>query len=161
MNQEIYAQEDTLIDGHSVFLAGPTPRDHSTPSWRPEMIKLLRDNKYQGDILIPEKRGNYLDYDYLTQTRWEVKHLNLANIILFWIPRELKTMPAFTTNIEFGEWMHSGKCILSYPIDAPKMRYLKIRADDLKIPVYHTMEETVDEVKFRHVNYLAEKIMTS
>ncbi len=144
MNQEIFALQDTPIVGHSVFLAGPTPRNHATPSWRPHMINLLRKSRYYGDILIPEKEGNYMDYDYETQTKWEVKYLNEASLILFWVPRSIPTMPAFTTNIEFGEFMHSGKIILGYPIGAEKMRYLKVRADMHSIPVVHTMEELVN-----------------
>ncbi len=144
MNKEIYALENTPIEGHSVFLAGPTPRDHQSPSWRPDMIQMLRQKGYDGDILIPEKRGNYLDYDYVTQTKWEVEHLNAADIILFWVPRNIETMPAFTTNIEFGEFMHSGKVILGYPKEASKMRYLQVRADMHNIPVAHSMFETVE-----------------
>jgi len=145
-NREIYALENHTLTGHSIFLAGPTPRDHVSPSWRPDMIKVLRDKGYNGDILIPERRGNYLDYDYETHTDWEVKHLYAASIILFWVPRELKTMPAFTTNIEFGEFMHSGKVVLSYPKNAEKMRYLHIRATKHNIPIFHTMKKAADYV---------------
>ena len=144
MNREIYALENMPIVGHSVFLAGPTPRDKSVPSWRPDMIKLLREKGYDGDILIPEKRGNYLDYEYETHTKWEVDHLNAADFILFWVPRQIPDMPAFTTNIEFGEFMHSGKIILGYPEGAEKMRYLQVRADMHNIPVVKTMEEMVE-----------------
>lgn len=146
MNQEIYALEKKQIKGHSVFLAGPTPRNASVPSWRPEMIQNLRKNEYAGDILIPEKRGNYLDYEYETQTRWEVEHLNKSSCILFWIPRNIPNMPAFTTNIEFGEWMHSKKILLAYPQNAEKMRYLKVRADMHNIPTVHTIVEAVNWV---------------
>lgn len=146
MNKEIYALENTAIEGFSVFLAGPTPRNKNVPSWRPDMIKALREKGYDGDILIPEKRGDWLDYDYETQTRWEVEHLNAANLIAFWIPRSIPDMPAFTTNIEFGEFMHSGKIVLGYPEGAEKMRYLKVRADMHSIIVIHNMEELAEYI---------------
>lgn len=157
MNRDIYALEDCVEDNSpSIFLAGPTPRDCSSASWRPEVIQKLRDLKYEGDIFIPEKRGDYLSYEYGSHTEWEVKHLNKATVILFWIPRNLETMPAFTTNIEFGEFMHSGKIVLGYPEWADKMRYLKIRADMHSIPVYHTIEDTakyaIDKSEFLHLN---------
>ena len=142
MNQEIYAlesQEDN--DCLSIFLAGPTPRDHSSPSWRPGMIKTLRDAGFTGDIFVPEKRGDYLSYEYGTHTRWEVEYLNKATLILFWIPRDLESMPAFTSNIDFGEFSHSGKIILGYPEWAKKMRYLKERCIMHDIQYFHTMEE--------------------
>ena len=36
----------------SIFLAGPTPRDAETKSWRPETIKLLTG--FDGTIFVPE-----------------------------------------------------------------------------------------------------------
>lgn len=145
MNQEIYALENQNDNEcQSIFLAGPTPRDHSSPSWRPDMIKILRDAGFEGDIFIPEKRGNYLDYEYGTHTRWEVEHLNKATLILFWVPREKNAMPAFTTNIEFGEFLHSGKIVLGYPEWAERMRYLKERCIMHDIPHFHTMEEVAN-----------------
>lgn len=154
MNQEIYALEDTLIEGHSVFLAGPTPRDKNTNSWRPDMISALRRLGYDGDILIPEKRGDYLSYEYETNTKWEVDHLNAAKIILFWIPRQLASMPAFTTNIEFGEFMHSGKVVLSFPKEAEKMQYLAVRAKMHNIPTFHTIDEAAVHVVEKADSYI-------
>lgn len=146
MNTEIYALEENPEENHcvSIFLAGPTPRIDSIPSWRPDMIKILRDLKFDGDIFIPEKRGDYLSYEYGTHTKWEVEHLNKSTVILFWIPRELESMPAFTSNIEFGEFLHSGKIILGYPLFASKMRYLKERCMMHDIPFFHTMEDAAN-----------------
>ena len=33
-------------------------------------------------------------------------------------------MPGFSTNVEFGYWMHSKKVIYGRPYGAPKTRYL-------------------------------------
>lgn len=33
-------------------------------------------------------------------------------------------MPAFTTNVEFGYWLHSNKVIYGRPDDAVKIKYL-------------------------------------
>ena len=33
-------------------------------------------------------------------------------------------MPAFTTNVEFGYWLHSGKVIYGRPNNAKKVKYL-------------------------------------
>ena len=62
---------------------------------------------------------------------------------LFWVPRELRTMPAFTTNVEFGIWADSGKAVLGYPPKAPKCRYLDWLAGRHRVPVRHTLPETV------------------
>ena len=55
---------------------------------------------------------------------WERIALTEAIVILFWIPRELPDMPAFTTNVEFGYLLHSGKVIYGHPNNAKKIKYL-------------------------------------
>lgn len=152
MKQLIHALEKTEIEGHSVFLAGPTPRNNKATSWRPLMIQILRSMGYTGDILIPEKKGNWLEYDYTNQTNWEVEYLNAASCILFWIPREINHMPGFTTNIEYGEFMHSEKILLGFPPNTPKMRYLQVRAKMHNIPVVNTMEDAAQWVIDHTVN---------
>jgi hypothetical protein len=121
-----------------LFLAGPTPRDDSR-SWREEAIEYLR--LYQRlRVLVPEPFCN----NYEKQIRWETWGLSNSYCIVFWIPRNLDSLPGFTTNIEFGEWMKSGKVILGYPEGTPKMRYLHYRAREYGIPIFHTLNETLD-----------------
>lgn len=55
---------------------------------------------------------------------WERIALTNATVILFWVPRKLPDMGAFTTNVEFGYWLHSGKVIYGRPNDASKIKYL-------------------------------------
>lgn len=141
---EVYADDSVPVGGNKVFLAGPTPRKLTVPSWRPKMIKILREAGYKGHILIPEKRNPKDGYDYDTQILWEETALSAADLILFWVPRDIETMPGFTTNIEFGEWMKSGKVILGYPKDAANMRYMQKKAIKYRIPVFSEMEEAGD-----------------
>ena len=125
----------------SVFLAGPSPRDASVSSWRPDAVKLLHKNRFDGVIFSPERTDG--NYDYDSQVRWERIALEKAKQILFWVPRDLASLPGFTTNVEFGYWaaMRPGKVILGFPEGAPKMDYLGSLAMDRDIPVYHTLEE--------------------
>lgn len=55
---------------------------------------------------------------------WEREALTNATIIVFWIPRTLPDMPAFTTNVEFGYWLHTNKVIYGRPDNAEKIKYL-------------------------------------
>jgi len=129
--------------GFTIFLAGPTPRGGRTElSWRVDFVKQLREASFTGTIINPELADD-ADYDYVSQVSWEDEGLNVADLIVFWIPRDMKNMPALTTNIEFGEWMSSGKCILGYPETAEKMRYLQSKAVTHSIPVVHTTEELI------------------
>jgi len=145
--QVVYAKQDLPASWvHAIFLAGPTPRDTITPSWRPEAIKLLEASGYDGVVFVPEPEEGVFSENYEEQVQWEKQCLEMADKILFWVPRDLRSMPAFTTNVEFGRYVDTGKCILGFPPDAPKMRYLDWLAGDAKAscPVAHTLQEAVD-----------------
>ena len=55
---------------------------------------------------------------------WEREALIEATVIMFWVPRSFPEMPALTTNVEFGYWLHSGKVIYGRPDNATKIKYL-------------------------------------
>lgn len=142
----IYAHEEmpkNIIK--SIFLAGPTPRDNVTESWRKDAIQILEDKGFDGTVFIPEPREGNWEKDYDGQVEWEEKMLNAADCIVFWVPRELKTMPAFTTNIEFGAWGSSGKIVFGAPPDAPKNSYMKFYCKKYNIPIGDTLTETLDD----------------
>ena len=134
-----------LFPERSIFLAGPTYRDGQVKnplerSWRKQAIDYLAKKKFSGTIYAPEP---FLG-DYKKQIQWETAHLEKANVILFWIPRDLKMLPGFTTNIEFGEYLNSGKIILGYPKGAPKMKYLEYRARGHRVPVFHNLHRALN-----------------
>lgn len=106
----------------AVFLVGPTPRREGVPSWRPEAIELLADLPIS--IIIPEPRDGQWTEDYTQQVDWELNSLDAATVILAWVPRDLKDMPAFTTNVEFGLYVKTGRLFYGRPDGAPKTRYL-------------------------------------
>ena len=130
----------------SIFLAGPTPRSDQVKSWRPEAIKFLEAAGYDGVVFDPEDEK----YDKLTslekdeQIRWEQSCLDRADCILFWIPRDLVTMPALTTNVEFGLYVSSGRAVLGTPPEAPRNYYLQFVGRKEKIPQADTLAGTVD-----------------
>ena len=43
---------------------------------------------------------------------------------MFWVPRDPTTLPGFTTNVEFGRYVGSGRCVYGRPDRAPHTRYL-------------------------------------
>jgi 8-oxo-dGTP pyrophosphatase MutT (NUDIX family) len=121
----------------AVFLAGPLPRSADVPSWNPEAIGLLRERwRHDGRLVVftPELREGVLA-DYTGQVEWEHRGLHDADVILFWVPRDLETMPAFTTNIEWGAWYDSGKVVFGAPASAPKNEYLLHLAEASGVPV--------------------------
>lgn len=142
----------------SMFLAGPTPRKHTkTPSWRPEALSILERLEFKGTVYVPEDSTGSPMFDYDDQIGWEWDGLNAASVIPFWVPRELVNMPAFTTNVEFGRFVSSGKCILGYPPEAVGMKYLHKMAERYNVKVCHTLEETLQSsieyiTKFKEAN---------
>jgi len=124
--QIVYAQQPFPESwAKALFLAGPTPRDPEVESWRPAALQYLKEQGYDGVVFVPEPEDGDWPADYNNQADWEKEGLNMADAIVFWIPRDLDTMPAFTTNVEFGRWITSGKVIAGAPPEAPKNRYLK------------------------------------
>ncbi len=89
----------------SIFLIGPTPRSTSVLSWRPEAIKILQDIAFNGYVLVPERDNGWDGVDYLNQIEWEYACLRRCTVKAAWVPREMETMPALTTNVEFGYWI--------------------------------------------------------
>jgi len=146
----VYAQEDLKIDDVSIFLAGPSPRDNNIKSWRPEAIQIFKDIEFEGILLVPEFENTPInDFYYEKQISWEVEAMNKADIIMFWIPRNLETLPGFTTNIEFGYWLGVDpyKIELGYPPEAENMRYIEERAKKEGIIIYNTLEELIKHIK--------------
>ena len=143
----IYAQERIEPNfGKIIFLAGPTPRGDNALSWRPQAIKLFEELGFKGNLLIPEMRNGFTtDFEYGEQIDWEQDGLELATKIMFWIPREIETMPAFTTNIEFGYWLAEDplKIVMGYPKDAPKMNYFTYKCNQKGIIVHNDLKDLI------------------
>ena len=142
----IYAKEKIEIDGKSIFLAGPSPRNSGNLSWRIEALRLFEESGFKGTVLIPEVEAESIEtFNYLDQIEWEDEALNKADTILFWIPRDLETFPGFTTNIEWGHWTAKNpkKLILGSPDNTPKMAYLNHYADKLNIPRFNNLENII------------------
>lgn len=129
----------------SIFLAGPTPRKPEVESWRPQALEFLRKMGYEGHVFVPESPDfRFTDWAnpigeppeielplheaalrWKRQVQWEEEGLNRADLILFWIPRDMATMPALTTNNEFGNWIvrDPAKVVLAVPPGAPHTSY--------------------------------------
>lgn len=122
-----YENSEIIDNSKSIFLAGPTPRDVNVKSWRNEAVDILKKLNFDGIVYLPESKNRAVSDDFLTYggvIDWEHERLNSSKVILFWIPRDLKTLPGFTTNVEFGYHLKSGKIVYGRPDNAPKTKYL-------------------------------------
>jgi 8-oxo-dGTP pyrophosphatase MutT (NUDIX family) len=127
----------------SVYLAGPTPRHAEVCSWRPQALQLLESMAYDGVVFIPESQDGQRRGDYDRQMAWELDAMRRSDIILFWVPAERETLPAYTTRVEFGLQVNSGKVILGIPKNAYKARYMEKLAKKYRIVAHDTLVETL------------------
>ncbi|MCX4625174.1 nucleoside 2-deoxyribosyltransferase domain-containing protein [Streptomyces sp. NBC_01443] len=140
---------EPLPAGPSVFLAGPTPDKRTpAPSWRPEAARALAA-QWTGEqsltVLSPESRNGEGADRYETQVDWETDARAAATAILYWIPRDLRTLPGMTTNVEFGLDVGTGRAVLGCPPGCPnreRNRYLIYVARRHGVPVCTTLTDT-------------------
>lgn len=136
----------------SVFLAGPSPRDKSVNDWRFEALEFLAQKDFDGTVFIPVPQLRFFGgedgkrWTYDNQVEWECKARQVSDCIMFWVPRDIEGgMPAFTTNIEFGEDLSTGKILYGRPDNAEKCRYLDKRMEKVG-QVFNDLEKLVEQV---------------
>ncbi|UGQ09717.1 NUDIX hydrolase [Yinghuangia sp. ASG 101] len=130
----------------SVFLAGPTPRSADVASWRPAALDLVH-GLWSGAgalvVFVPEPRDGSRWGDYEDQRLWELRWLRVADQVVFWVPRDLATLPGLTTNDEWGWLKDSGRAVFGSPEDAAKVRYQREYAADHGVPLADTLADTL------------------
>lgn len=147
----VYAQQEfPKMIKKSIFLAGPTPRNELTKSWRKGVIDILEKLGYDGTVYIPEPENKAFYDNYDSQIEWEHTAMDAADVIVFWIPRDLSLdernnlrMPGFTTNVEFGLYISSGKVSIGFPDGAEHTNYLRHLAEERNIPTFRTLKDTL------------------
>ncbi len=141
-----YSDQKVIKNKKSIFIAGPTPRNENVKSWRTIVCEKLNELGFDGVVYVPEYSTWKPKTDYVDQAMWEREALTEATVIMFWIPRSLPNMPGFTTNVEFGYWLHSGKVIYGRPNEATKIKYLDwlYKEDYNKNPI-NSLEELLKE----------------
>ena len=141
-----YSDEEVIKNKKSIFLAGPTPRSAEVKTWRKEACEQIEKLGFDGVVYVPEYASYRPLENYLNQVEWERDALSNASIIVFWIPRYMPDMPGFTTNVEFGYWMHTGKVIYGRPDDAEKNRYLDwLYEKDMNVKPYNDLKDLLAE----------------
>lgn len=131
----------------SIFLAGPSPRGRGEgfpADWRDEAFKLFEQKEFSGRLFVPRPTtGNAKTYD--GQIEWELHHLDLADCIMFWVPRKAPDMLGQTTNVEYGLYLKCDRVVYGRPDDALQIRYLDhIGRKYAKIEPLNSLEATID-----------------
>jgi len=127
----------------SLFLAGPSPRDFLHPNWRLEAVKILEELGYDGVVFVPLPEDGNWPKDYDVQVEWEKRYLDMADAVVFWVPRDMEQLPALTTNVEFGMYYDTGKVFLGFPEQASHMKYLERHGQSEGVPIFHDLRKTL------------------
>ena len=137
-----YSDQEVIKNKKSIFLAGPTPRGENVESWRTKACQIIKQYGFDGIVYVPEYSSWKPKTDYVDQAQWERDALANSSVIAFWIPRFLPDMPAFTTNVEFGYWLHTGKVLYGRPDEAKKIKYLDwLYKTDMNIEPFNNLED--------------------
>lgn len=136
-----------------MFLAGPTPRDDQTTSWRQEALVHFGINNFEGHIFVPESQfgeelGDQEPNIWARQVEWEKAAMARADAILFWIPRDMKSLPGLTTNNEFGNWVvkDPAKIVLGVPPKSPHTKYQIQQAEEAGVPTFDDLGNAIRHV---------------
>jgi hypothetical protein len=121
-------------------------------SWRPDALDFFSQFDFRGTVFVPEVEAEMIqkeerlstDLGDFDEAMWEWERFETATVIMFWVPRDLKDMPGFTTNIEWGRWYTSGKVVLGFPAGTPKIGYFIRCAKEYEIPMFNNLFQTVE-----------------
>lgn len=149
----IYYPPNIIRPNKLLFLAGAI---QGAEDWQQKAIQYL--NKYKLDIANPRRK--YIDkkFDYDTQVFWETYYLNMSDIILFWLPKEIEHIKgryfAQTSRFELGEWLGKSSYMLNKNIivgideDFIGKRYIinRIKRDYKNIPIFSSLKDSCDYI---------------
>ena len=152
-NNLVMAPNYLGLKGHNkewkVFLAGPIQGAEEWQFALPEIKNVI--------WLSPRRHDKELnDFNHSQQVKWETMALRMANIVLFWIPKEKEIVSsrsyAQTTRFELGENMARGKRIILGAYEGFSGRqYFEYKASKYSNviggKVHSTLEECVEALK--------------
>lgn len=142
--------EDRNLMG-AIFLAGPCPRSNYHEDWRYEAFEILDELGFTGTVITPtndqfmEMRKKYGNDMLRLQTEWERTMMHMCSALVFWVPR-CEKWPAFTTNIEFGEWYKKHGVYFGFPEGAIRMEYLTLKFKEQKRSYYNDLRTLLTDV---------------
>lgn len=154
---------ETQPDDTLIFLAGPI---QGAQNWQAKAVDYI-NRTVTDDLHLANPRRDYLEgtFDYEQQTSWEDTGRWRAarrGAVVFWLAAQDFSLPyedgrayGQTTRFEFGEatgWLkyhRSTRIILGIePGYAGSERYYRHQAKRFQLPVYSTLEETLDQAVF-------------
>ena len=127
--------EDNI--GRRIFLAGTIDMGNSS-DWQNALISRLSDDRYQNlniTIYNPRRDKEFNVDDQEEQIRWELSHLDKADVILVNILPDSKSP---ITLMEIGLYANSGKLVVVCPKEFYRYDNVRIVCEKYNIPLYNS-----------------------
>lgn len=127
--------EDNI--GRRIFLAGTIDMGNSS-DWQNTLISRLSDDRYQNlniTIYNPRRGKEFNVDDQEEQIRWELNHLDKADVILVNILPDSKSP---ITLMEIGLYANSGKLVVVCPKEFYRYDNVRIVCEKYNIPLYNS-----------------------
>lgn len=141
----IYAQEsipETMTK--ALYLAGPIAYDPHGHNWRKEALTFLEEKQYDGIVYYPIARNENPPEDWTAHIQWEQQAIQRSDIIVFWIPESLSSIPQnFLIGIEFGKYLPGRNIIVGCTQKTVANEIFKYFADQNNIFVFPTLTESL------------------
>lgn len=148
----------------SIFLAGPSPRTLDQTDWRKKALAILDELGYDGHAFVPAPRAFFygeaaLSKDgYDGQIDWEIAGRRRADAVAFWVDRRVSEgFPGFTTNVEFGEDVHSKRTFYGRPEDSERNKYLDGVCMRAGIKIHSDLKNLLEEI-VTHIGEGSERV---
>jgi len=149
-NAEAQSLNEPAGMANSIFLAGPCPRHNYEDDWRFEAFDILDELGFTGTVITPTN-DQYNEMErhepeaLWAQTEWERACMYMCSALVFWVPRS-EEHPAYTTNIEFGEWYKKTGVYFGFPEEALRMKYLTLKMSEQKKSWYSNLRGMLADV---------------
>jgi hypothetical protein len=162
--------DDLVLTGPSIFLAGPTAGGVQRTPWRAEALALLEAHGFAGVAVIPEFRDQPFaqavtgvfgapaspvrnlkatSYNIL---RWETTGIEQVTVVMFWMPFVLgdegdpASLPGFTTRAEVSRELVRAphRVVLGMPATGVVSGgHIRFHAHHHGVTVWETLDDTV------------------
>ncbi len=122
--------------------------DKLSSSWRIAAIQLLEQIGYDGIVYIPEEREGcptIAALEYEARVKWTRRALMQSDVIVFWLPEDLKSMPNIVMSVELGWLSKGGRVILGTPLGTAEARDLHLYAQQFNVPCYTQLSKALHE----------------
>jgi hypothetical protein len=124
----------------SIFLAGAIDMG-SAVNWQADVAQQLANDNY---IVFNPRREHFDETTLDEQIAWELRHLEMADIVFLWLPKDAK---APISLFEAGLYWRSGKLLIGAEEGFYRRRNLELTSERYSLPIYATLDAMIEALQ--------------